>query len=104
VRRPALLASLAAAYFQNGNAEKAQEIFNELEKNIADGKANHAFYTASAYAFTGNKQKALNFLYQAYELHDIELLWLKTDPMLNSLKDTPFYQELLRKLGLRESL
>ena len=100
LRRPALLASLAAAYFQNGNGEKAQEIFNELEKNIDDGKTNHAFYTASAYAFTGNKQKALSFLYQAYEQHDIELLWLKTDPMLHSLKDDLFYRELLCKLGL----
>jgi adenylate cyclase len=100
LRRPALLATLASAYFQNGDREKAQEIFNELEKNIADGKANHAFYTAAAYAFTGNKEKALSFLYKAYELHDIELLWIKADPMLNSIKDHRFYQHLLNKMGL----
>jgi len=100
IRRPALLASLASAYFQNGNVEKAREIFNELEKNIDAGKANHAFYTASAYAFTGNKEKALRFLYKAYELHDIELLWLKAEPMLHSIKDHPFYLELLEKVGL----
>jgi serine/threonine-protein kinase len=100
LRRPALLATLAAAYFHNGDREKAQELFNELEKNIAEGKANHAFYTASAYAFNGNREKALSFLYKAYELHDVELLWLKTEPMLYSIKDDPFYQKLLNKLGL----
>jgi len=100
VRRPALLSSLAAAYFYDGKKEKAQEILNELERKINEGKANHAFYTASAYAFIGNKQKCLSFLYKAYEQHDIELLWLKKDPMLNSVKELPFYLELLKKIGL----
>ena len=100
VRRPAILASLAAAYFYNGESEKAQEVFNELEKKIDEGKANHAFYTAAAYAFIGNKQRALSFLYKAYEQHDIELLWLKKDPMLNSIKDLPFCIELLKKIEL----
>ena len=99
-RRPAILANLAAAYFHNGKKEKANEIFDELEKKIDEGKANHAFYTATAYAFTGNIQKTLHFLFKAYEQHDIELLWLKKDPMLNSVKDLPFYVELLKKVGL----
>ena len=99
-RRPALLANLAAAYFHSGEKEKANEIFDELEKKIDEGKANHAFYTASAYAFTGDKHKSLHFLYKAYEQHDIELLWLKKDPMLNSVKDLPFCLELLKKTGL----
>jgi len=99
-RRPALLANLAAAYFHSGEKEKANEIFDELEKKIDEGKANHAFYTASAYAFIGDKHKSLHFLYKAYEQHDIELLWLKKDPMLNSVKDLPFCLELLKKTGL----
>jgi len=99
-RRPAILANLAAAYFHNGKKEKANEIFDELEKKIDEGKANHAFYTASAYAFIGDKHKSLHFLYKAYEQHDIELLWLKKDPMLNSVKDLPFCLELLKKTGL----
>ena len=85
-RRPAILANLAAAYFHNGEKEKASEIFDELEKKINEGKANHAFYTASAYAFIGDTQKTLHFLYKAYEQHDIELLWLKKDPMLDSVR------------------
>ena len=80
--------------------ELFQEIISELEKRIDEGKANHAFYTAAVYAFIGNKQKALSFLYKAYEQHDIELLWLKVDPMLHSLREFPFYIELLKKIGL----
>src|SRR6185295_13139793 len=95
-RRPALLANLAAAYFHKGEKEKANELFDELEKKVEEGKANHAFYTASAYAFTGNTHKTLHFLYKAYEQHDIELLWLKKDPMLYSVKDLPFCAELLK--------
>lgn len=99
VRRPALLASLAAAHFRLGNAQRAQELFDELEKNVGEGKTNHAFYTAAAYAFIENRSKSLSFLYKAYEQHDIELLWLKSDRMLAPLHDHRFYKELLIKVG-----
>jgi adenylate cyclase len=99
-RRPALLANLAAAYFHSGKKEKANDLFDELEKKIDEGKANHAFYTASAYAYIGDIPKTLHFLYKAYEQHDIELLWLKKDPMLNSVRHLPFCVELLKKVGL----
>ena len=100
VRRPALLAWLAAAYYQIGNRKNSLEIFNELESKIEQGTPNHAFYTATAYAFIGEKEKALHFLNIAYELRDLELLWLKVDPMLDQIRNDPTYKKLLEQVGL----
>ena len=41
-KEDANLANLAAAYFHNGEKEKANEIFDELEKKIDEGKTNQA--------------------------------------------------------------
>ena len=99
VKRPANQAWLAAAYYMNDNKEKATEIFNELENNIAAGKPNHAFFTSVAYAFIGKTEDAFRLLNKSYELHDLDMLWLKVEPMLNSIRNDPRYFELLKKVG-----
>ena len=99
VRRAAILGWLAIAYYQNNEKEKATEIFNELESNIAAGKPNNAFYTAVAYAFIGKPDDAFRLLEKSYEMHDLDFLWLKLEPMLKSIKREPRYIELLKKLG-----
>jgi TolB-like protein len=51
------------------------------------------------YIFAGNKEKALECLEQAYELHDPNLPYI-TRPTYESLRDEPRFQDLLRKLNL----
>ncbi len=51
------------------------------------------------YIFSGNKEKALECLEQAYELHDPNLPYI-TRPTYASLRDEPRFQDLLRKLNL----
>ena len=75
------------------------EIFGELENNIATGKPNHAFYTGVAYAFIGMKEDAFRLLNKSYELHDLDMLWIKVEPMLKSIRNDPRYSELLKKVG-----
>lgn len=98
-RRPALLAFLAAAYDKKGDLEKSKALFDELEQRISERKPNHAFYTATAYAFIGQTEKAMECLHKAYNLHDIDLLWIRTEPMLDKLKGTGEYEALLKEIG-----
>ena len=58
-----------------------------------------AVYTAMAYASIGEKQKALNLLDKAYELHDVDMIWLKEDPHFKSIQNEVRYQEMLKKVG-----
>lgn len=99
VKRPSVMAWLAIGYYLNDNKEKAMEIFRELENNIATGKPNHAFYTGVAYAFIGMTDDAFRLLNKSFELHDLDMLWLKVEPMLKSIRNEPRYTELLTKVG-----
>ena len=102
VRRAAILGWLAIAYYQNGESGKATQIFNELEENIRSGKPNNAFYTAVAYAFIGKTEDAFRLLEKSYEMHDLDFLWLKSEPMLKSITGDPRYTALLRKGGFEK--
>ncbi|HMK20543.1 MAG TPA: adenylate/guanylate cyclase domain-containing protein [Chitinophagaceae bacterium] len=99
VRRAAVLSWLAIAYYKDGETEKANQIFNELEGYIKSGKPNNAFYTAVAYAFIGKNDDAFRLLKKSYEMRDLDFLWLKFEPMLKSLIKEPRYIELLKVAG-----
>ena len=101
VRRAAILSWLAIAYYKNDETEKAMQIFNEMEDNIKLSKPNNAFYTAVAYAFIGKTDDAFRLLKKSYEMRDLDFLWLKSEPMLESIKKDPRYKELLKLAGFR---
>ncbi len=99
VRPPSSLAWLASSYFKNGNKNKAQEILNELENKVSQNAPNTAVYLAMAYASIGDKQRALSSLNKAYQLHDVDMIWLKEDPRFKSLHNEPRYKQLLIDVG-----
>ena len=98
-RPPSSIAWLASSYYKSGNKIKAQEIFKDLEERVEKKSPDVAIYTAMAYASIGDKQNALRFLDKAYELHDVDMIWLKEDPHFKSLQTEPRYQEMLKKVG-----
>lgn len=98
-RYPPSLASLSVSYYKNGDKMKAQEIFSEMEQMVSEGKQNVAVYLASAYAFIGEKTKALDMLDKAYKLKDIDMVWLKQDLHFKLLHNEPRYKEMLKKVG-----
>lgn len=55
---------------------------------------------AYAYAATMNKDKAIEYLYKAYEARDPHLVTIKTSGVYEILSDEPRYKELLAKIGL----
>jgi len=54
---------------------------------------------AGMYAELGNKDKAFEILNSLYEERSPSLLEIKVNPTLDSLRDDPRFQELLRKVG-----
>jgi tetratricopeptide (TPR) repeat protein len=58
---------------------------------------------ASAYALAGDKGKAFEWLYKAYEERDgMDIALLKCDPGFKSLRGDPRFADLLRRMGLPE--
>jgi hypothetical protein len=57
------------------------------------------FYLARDYAELGDRDAALAALARSYQDHDIEALWLLTDPELDSLRADARFQRLIRAVG-----
>jgi hypothetical protein len=54
----------------------------------------------SLYANLGDKEQAFRWLDTAYQERDANLLGLKTDYLLDSLRSDSRFPELVRKVGL----
>lgn len=90
----------AAAYIYGmaGQKEKTQEILNdyiELSKNQFVSPTNFTFL----YLGLGEKEKAMEWLKKAYEQHEGWLLLMKVDPMYDSLRPDPCFQDLLEQMN-----
>jgi tetratricopeptide (TPR) repeat protein len=64
------------------------------------GRSGRAFDIASDYAELGDKEQAFQWLNTAYQEHETGLVFLKTDPSLDSLRSDRRFAELVRKVGL----
>ena len=90
---------LALAYHKLGrqaDAETALARFKALEGNA------RAYSYAAIYAQWGDTPKALEWLETALQLHDPRLIDLKTDPLLDPLRNEPRFQAVMRELKFPE--
>jgi len=55
-----------------------------------------------AYALNGNRDKAFEYLNNAYDAHELDLILGVRFPGLDPLRSDPRYSELMRRLGLPE--
>jgi hypothetical protein len=75
-----------------------------LERVLSDPTQNdRAINVASAYAFAGNRDRALQFLRKAYQQGDPRLKMLRAYPQYWFLYGDPEYNGLLKRLGLPET-
>ena len=58
-----------------------------------------AYYLARDYAELGDRDSALAELEHSYRDHDVEALWLFTDPELDAVRADPRFQNLVRRIG-----
>jgi Tfp pilus assembly protein PilF len=94
------LSFLAFGYAASGNSEQASKILRELDK-LAERAYVSKFLLASVQAALGDKDKAFALLEMAREERDPDLIWLKTDPKYDYLRSDQRYEELLKKIGLK---
>ena len=59
-----------------------------------------AFAIAGVHAFRGEPDAAFDWLARAYRQKDLDLVFIRGDPLLDSLERDPRYEELLRKMNL----
>jgi len=98
---PLLMAVLGAAYATRGHRDKAQGLLEGLKKQAGQNYV-MPFYIAIIYLGLGEKAQVFEWLERAYEERNYWLVFLKADPMFDSLHSEPRFRTLLGKVGLEE--
>jgi TolB-like protein/DNA-binding winged helix-turn-helix (wHTH) protein len=94
--------SLAHAYAGVGRRSEAQKMLRELEQKSTKVDVS-PYRIATLYATLGDKDSAFKFLEKAYQEKSLDLSWhLKADLRIDNLRSDPRYQNLLRRVGLKD--
>jgi tetratricopeptide (TPR) repeat protein len=96
---PDSLGHLGNAYARAGKAGEARKTIAQLEEHVRENGVGR-YEIALVYAGLGKKQEAFKWLEEAYEAHDVGLLYLKVDPCLDPLRSDPRFDDLMRHVGL----
>lgn len=89
------------AYAKEGRRSDAEGVLKKFN-DIAQRQYVLAYYLASIYAALGEKDKAFAELERSFTEGDSELPRLKSDPLMDNLRDDPRYKDLLRRMNLPE--
>jgi len=94
------LASLAHANAVAGKSGEARKLLNELNE-LKNQMYVPAFHVAAIYIGLGEKDRSFEWLEKAYEEGSPWISYLKVEPMLDSLRDDPRFNALLKKVGFK---
>ena len=81
-----------------GALRKSLEV--SLTHRKGSGSYVSPYQIAGSYADLGDKEHAFQWLNTAYQEHDINIIAIRTDFTMDSLRSDPRYAELVRKIGL----
>jgi TolB-like protein/Tfp pilus assembly protein PilF len=98
---PGVKAALGLVYAKAGRKGEALKILEEL-KQLSTGRYVPLLRIDHIYIGLGENDLALEWLEKAYEERDSALIWIKVDPVYDSLRDDPRFQDLLRRMNFPE--
>jgi serine/threonine-protein kinase len=86
---------LAIAQYARGDHNAADAALNDLLAN----RQGVAYQIGQVYAVRGEKDKAFEWLQNAFDEHDTGMLGIMVDPLLRDLRDDPRYKALVAKMN-----
>jgi len=87
-------------YGRWGRLAEARRAFERFKQANRGSRIQSAPAMSGAYLALGDKEKALDWLEQAYREHSNAMTGLKVDPAFDPLRNEPRFQEILRRVGL----
>jgi TolB-like protein/AraC-like DNA-binding protein len=99
--RPPIIIWLSAIHGQiDGNeAITIEHLDKLLEMYNKQASGSPAWFIALYYCHIKDYDKAFEWLQKSYNQHEVEMLWIKEEPLLRPLKNDPRYLELYEKVG-----
>jgi serine/threonine-protein kinase len=98
---PLMAASLGHAYAVAGKREEAYKVLEKL-KDLSKHKHILSYPVAFIYIGLGDKDAAFEWLQKAYEERSGWLIFLKVNPLFDSLRADSRFIELLKAMGLEK--
>ena len=95
------LTMLGNAYAISGKKNEAQNMLSRL-KELSSGHYVQPSYIAMLYAGLGDRDQAFEWLEKAFTIRDDRLVFVMTDPLMDSISGDSRFQDLARRIGLPE--
>jgi len=95
---PPNLGFLGYAYAKSGRKDDARKLLAELKKQSKERYV-ASYWIAMIYAGLGEKDEAFAWLEKAYQERSWWLVWIKMDPMVDSLRSDARFTALMRRIG-----
>jgi len=96
---PHIIALIGHSYALAGKLDRARAALKEL-KELAKRKYVQPYSIAVVYAGLGEKDQALAWLERAYDDRSSYVVYLKVEPIFDSLHSEPRFVDLIRRVGL----
>jgi tetratricopeptide (TPR) repeat protein len=90
-------AFMSYAYFCAGRTADAEKIFLELQE-LGKTRVISPMISAGAHVQRGDLDRALDYLEQACEIRESEVIYLRSFPIWRPLHDHPRFKELIRRM------
>ena len=94
-------ANLAHTYAVSGNRSEAQKVLDELEQ-VSKRRYVPPDNIALVYLGLGEKNLMFEYLEKAYQDRSVGLIWLRSDPIFDSIRSDPRFIALLKRIGLEK--
>jgi eukaryotic-like serine/threonine-protein kinase len=98
---PLMRAALAHTYGHSGRTNEALKVLDELT-TLAKQKYVAPHFFAGIHIGLREYDRAMEYLEKSFEEHSHWLIYLHIDPSMDVLRDSPRFQDLLRRVGLPE--
>jgi len=102
--RPPIIIWLSAVLANiDGNGKDSQKYLDQLYQQYNDNTSGSpAWFIALYYCHTKDNKKVFEWLQKSYEHHEVEMLWLREEPLLRPLRTDHRYIKLYNKIGFSE--
>jgi tetratricopeptide (TPR) repeat protein len=95
---PQLIGMLGYAYAKSGRKDEARKLLAEL-KEQSKVRYVASYWSAMIYVGLDEKDQAFAWLEKAYQERSWWLVWIKMDPMVDSLRSDSRFIDLMRRIG-----
>jgi tetratricopeptide (TPR) repeat protein len=93
---------IGIAFIKTGRESHSSAFLHELASiNRKPFTGSPSYFAAALYTAMNEKEKALQSLQKAYNDRELDMAWLKVDPLFRPLHGDPRFKNILTKMGFK---